>query len=144
MPLTLNFSSGQLNGAGSLINYHLSSSSPESPYLFTLFYPGFTNGTAYFNLSVNPNSNGNYSGSFSGSFNSSSFGLTGSLSGSFITSSGINPGPGYFITSSFVSTMNITQATSSFQLAPANLIPPNTLRVQGTGGISLVIKSNDA
>ena len=142
MPLTLNFSSTQLNGAGSLIGSQLQNNLPQSPYLFTIYHPNFGSGNAYFNIWVQSNSNGNFSGSFSGSFSTGSFGFTGSLSGSLITSSGININ-GY-ISSNYINSVVISQATSSFQLAPLNVIPPNTLNVSGTGGIYLVIESNDA
>ena len=153
MPLTLNFTSTQLNGAGSLIGSPLQNNLPQSPYLFTIYHPNFNNGSAYFNIGAVPNSNGNFSGSFTGGFNSGSFGLTGSLSGStpssYSSSGGFASGSnginlnGY-ISSNYVTTMVISQATSSFQLAPASVIPPNTLNVRGTGGIYLVIESNDA
>jgi len=142
MPLTLNFSSTQLNGPGSLIGSQLQNNSPQSPYLFTIYHPNASNGSAYFNIGVQPNSNGNFSGSFSGSFSTGSFGFTGSLSGSSITSSGINLN-GY-VSSNYINSVVISQVTSSFQLSPLNVIPPNTLNVSGTGGIYLVIESNDA
>jgi len=142
MPLTLNFSSAQLNGAGSLIGSQLQNNQPQTPYLFTIYYPNAGSGTAYFNIGVAPNNNGNFSGSFSGSFSTGSFGFTGSLSGSFITSSGINLN-GY-ISSNYINSVVISLPTQSFQLAPLNVIQPNTLNVSGTGGIYLVIESNDA
>jgi len=154
MPLTLNFSSAQLNGVGSLIGSQLETGLPQSPYLFIIYHPNFGSGNAYFNIGAQPNSLGNFSGSFSGSFSSGSFGLTGSLSGSTTGSSysssggwasgsnGINLN-GY-IGSTYVTSMVISQPTSSFQFAPGSIIPPNTLNVNGTGGISLVIESQDA
>ena len=153
MPLTLNFSSAQLNGAGSLIGSTLSNVLPQSPYLFTIYYPNAGSGTAYFNIGVQTNSSGNFSGSFSGSFSSGSLGLTGSLSGSTTSSysgsggfasgsNGINLN-GY-ISSNYITSMVISQPTSSFQFAPLNVIPPNTLNVSGTGGIYLDIDSDDA
>jgi hypothetical protein len=153
MPLTLNFSQGQLVGLGSLIGSQLSNVLPQSPYLFTIYHPNFGSGTAYFHIGTPYNSSGNFSGSFSGSFSTGSFGLTGSLSGS--TTSSYSSSGGFasgsnginlngYISSNYVTTMVISQATSSFQLAPASVIPPNTLNVRGTGGIYLVIESNDA
>tara|TARA_B100001094_G_C18130751_1_gene772110 strand:+ start:49 stop:516 length:468 start_codon:yes stop_codon:yes gene_type:complete len=155
MPLTLNFTSTQLNGAGSLIGSPLQNNLPQSPYLFTIYHPNFNNGSAYFNIGAVPNSNGNFSGSFTGGFNSGSFGLTGSLSGSTPSSysssggfasgsSGINFN-GFVGGSPYVTSMVISQITSSFQFSPHPLtIPTNTLRVSGTGGIYLVIESQDA
>ena len=155
MPLTLNFSQGQLVGLGSLIGSQLSNVLPQSPYLFTIYHPNFGSGTAYFHIGTPYNSSGNFSGSFSGSFSTGSFGLTGSLSGSTPSSysssggfasgsSGINFN-GFVGGSPYVTSMVISQITSSFQFSPHPLtIPTNTLRVSGTGGIYLVIESQDA
>tara|TARA_Y100000385_G_C12760529_1_gene494876 strand:+ start:135 stop:536 length:402 start_codon:yes stop_codon:yes gene_type:complete len=133
MPLTLDFSPSQLNGAGSLIPNYLIAALPQAPYTFTIYHPNIGNGTAYFNIGVLPNSNGNFSGSSTASFSTSS------MVNSF---SGIPPGG--FVGSGYISSMVITSITSSFVLDPTTTINPNELNLSGTGGIYLQISSSDA
>lgn len=134
MAVNKQYSAGELNGAGILIDVPLNASGVEVPYSFVIARPSDLTGSAYFTLETKRNSEGNYSGS------------TANVLGTYDFS--VEPlGTGGFVTSSFIASVNVnptTDLTSSFKWTPDSTQDADVLYVRATGGCSLSLYSNDA